>query len=119
MKSISPRIIQLYQDLYEHTFNDCQKVCDRQDCCDTVACLATENYAREQYGVILERTEHATLPFMGSHGCTVPPHLRPICTEFSCRRLAYGGKPGIDEWAEKYYELRRQILFTRMKEERE
>ena len=60
-------------------------------------------------GVTLVPTGHPTLPFMGPNGCTVEPHLRPLCTMHTCAINAFGFKPDDPEWTVKYFVLRELI----------
>ena len=60
-------------------------------------------------GVKLEPGWHPTLPFMGPTGCTVAPHLRPICTAHTCEVNEHGRKHGDDAWTNRYYDLLEEI----------
>jgi hypothetical protein len=105
----------LYQKIADLTAPSCQngtaecgKFCDRKyRCCERQYCDATRRFAKENYNIDLQETGNAELPFMGENGCTVAPHLRPICALHVC---SYS-------WAEKemtapkgYEELRDQII---------
>lgn len=78
-------------------------------CCEKKYCeIAAEN-GRAQ-GVELVPVGEA-IPFLGPHGCIVPPHLRPICAVHVCT-ISYADKSHIEHDPEKtkrYFELRRQI----------
>lgn len=67
-----------------------------------------EEYARES-NVTLEKTDHPRLKFMSKTGCTVPPHMRPLCTFHVCSINGFGFKPNDPAWTEKYYKLREEI----------
>jgi hypothetical protein len=58
------------------------------------------------------QTEHPSLPFMGTNGCVVPPHLRPVCTIHTCDIGSIGSKRDDDSestWTNRYFELRDAI----------
>lgn len=69
-------------------------------CCSEGHCTEAQTFARETFGI--ELTPHGdVLPFLGESGCSVPPHLRPLCSVHVCgAQLADAG------FAERYYELR-------------
>lgn len=74
-----------YQRMSSLTGPRCGQACGRPGfCCKPQFCEATARYAREVYEIQLTRTKHPELPFMGEHGCTVPPYLRPACTIYVC-----------------------------------
>lgn len=52
-------------------------------CCEKQYCDRAAKFALEGYGIKLQPTGHE-IPFMGPDGCTVPLHLRPICTIHAC-----------------------------------
>lgn len=116
MKSISEKTIRLYDELQKHTIADCNKFCNTKTCCVNAYCERTQKFARETYGVELEPTGHPTLLFMTDTGCSVAPHLRPECTEYVCCIRDHGGRSGDPVWTEKYYALRRKILFNEILE---
>jgi hypothetical protein len=72
-------------------------------------CDLASDFAREHWGVKLEPGWHPTLPFMGPAGCTVAPHLRPICTAHTCEVNEHGCKRGDDAWTSRYYDLLEEI----------
>jgi len=74
-------------------------------CCDRVYCEIAARYAKQEYGVELEKTDHPTLPFMGPNGCTVAPHLRPICAIHVCERSYMADRP----FAKAYFKLRANL----------
>ena len=49
------------------------------------------------------------LPMMGLSGCTLEPHLRPVCTFHTCEVNSYACKRGDEAWTERYFALRAQI----------
>jgi hypothetical protein len=87
---------------------ECARFQDRKyRCCERQYCEQTRKFAKEKYGIDLLETGNAELPFMGEYGCTVPPHLRPVCAIHVCSYV----------WMEKeqtapegYVELREQII---------
>ena len=108
-KPHSSKVIQLFKEMSDLTAPECATNCKLpHTCCDEMYCAMTEEYALE-HGVKLERTNHPTLRFMGPQGCTVEPHLRPLCTLHTCAINGLGFKPGDPEWTEKYFKLREQI----------
>lgn len=76
-------------------------------CCQREYCELTRKFALAKYGTKLEETGNKELPFMGENGCTVAPHLRPLCSIhiccFSWARKATKSPDG-------YVELREKIL---------
>jgi hypothetical protein len=102
-------LIQLYEQMSEHTKGECAHSCRRpHSCCSREYCAMALEIAFMD-GVILEVTSHPTLPFMGENGCTVPPHYRPNCTLHTCAVNGFGFKPGDEAWTEKYFQIRGQI----------
>lgn len=57
----------------------------------------------------LQETGHPRLPFMGSDGCIVAPHLRPICTVHTCDINSLGFKKGDPDWTKRYFALRAKL----------
>lgn len=107
---MNPKLVQLYKQMYEMTEPECRLICRcPQACCSPEYC-GMARVCAEAEGVYLEVTCHPTLPYMGLKGCTVPPHLRPICTVHVCSINALGFKPGDQEWTQKYFELREEIV---------
>lgn len=103
-------LIQLYQDLADHTLEACKAECpDFGSCCDAFYCEVAQTYALDKWGVRLEPTGHPTLPLMGPKGCTAPPHLRPICTVHFCEMERVERQPDRSRWKERYLQLRRRI----------
>ena len=109
-------LIQLYQQMADLTAPICANKCKNKfTCCDKVHCEAAEKYAKERYGVELERGDHPSLPFMGKNGCTVAPHLRPRCTLHTCSVSQIGFEPFDSAWNEKYMRLRMEIKMMEAK----
>ncbi len=114
MKEISredklQELITLSQKMFDLTKGECTRCPKPHSCCDAVYCQAAANYAKGTWGIDLPKTNHPTLPFMGPQGCTVPPHLRPICTVHTCEVSSLGFKRGDPEWTKRYFELREAI----------
>src|SRR3546814_1039588 len=87
------RLIALYADLAAHTEPECTGACARpMTCCQERYCEIAMDFAAEHWGVELQTTWHRALPLMGPDGCTVAPHLRPICTAHTCDICEYGAK---------------------------
>lgn len=85
----------------------CGALADRPyHCCERQYCEMAQRFARDEYGLELEPTNHPTIPFMGPEGCIVPSHLRPICTLHAC---AFSYAP-VSNPTEPYWQLRQQIL---------
>ncbi len=106
---MTERVIKLFRDMSELTAPECAKNCKvPHSCCDPMYCSMAEDYALEK-DIVLKHTDHPILKFMGPTGCTVEPHLRPLCTLHTCAIGNLGFKPGDHEWTEKYFRLREQI----------
>jgi hypothetical protein len=93
-----------WQEMYELTNTNCAQ-CE-QPCCSVEYCDITEQYALAQ-GIVLQRTMHASIPFMGPNGCVVDPALRPLCTIHSCKD---------ESFSDRYWDLR-SILSDKMGEQ--
>lgn len=98
--TFSQKLIELYQQMVDLTKPKCGQCRVPYYCCAPEHCEATARYAAE-LGVMLNRTEHPRLPFLGPDGCTVVPHLRPICAVHVCENHLWD-----PEFSEKYFELR-------------
>ena len=100
-------MIQLYQKMYELTVKKCKQCAKGAgSCCHSMACDIVEKFAKVEYGITLLRTGHPKLKFMGSNGCIVAPHLRPICTVHTCKIVNYGCDFEDKPWTADYYELK-------------
>ena len=86
------RLIALYAELGAHTEPECAgNRCPKPlSCCAPMYCDLASDFALEHWGVKLNPGWHPTLPFMGPTGCTVAPHLRPICTAHTCEVNEHG-----------------------------
>ena len=102
----------LYGEMSELTRPLCGTECGwntKNRCCSYLYCLEAKSWAKTHYQIDLPETDHPDLLFMGPEGCTVPPHLRPVCTIHVCCISSLGFKVGDSEWTEKYFKLRDQI----------
>ena len=93
----------LYKEIAELTKPKCGQCRIPHYCCQPEHCEATARYAAEM-GVMLNRTDHPKLPFLGPEGCVVEPHLRPICAVHVCENHLWNV-----EFSEKYFALRNAI----------
>jgi len=106
---LNQKLVILYEKMAKLTAPVCANECRcPHSCCDRMYCEIADEYAKEQ-GVTLTRGDHPTLPFMSANGCTVPPHLRPICTVHVCCINSLGFKPNDPKWTKKYFKLREKI----------
>jgi hypothetical protein len=100
----------LYQQMAELTLPECRDSCrSPHSCCAPEYCDFAAITAKEDWNTELTPTGHPRLPFMGESGCTVPPHMRPMCTMHTCAINSLGFKPGDMEWTKKYFTLREKI----------
>jgi hypothetical protein len=103
------QLVELYRQLSDLTRPECAACRVPNSCCGAEYCREAERWAQEKWGVTLARTGHPRLPFMGPAGCTVLPHLRPICTRHTCEVNSLGCKRGDLKWTERYFDLCQQI----------
>lgn len=95
-------IEQVFKDIADHTVGKCGQCMAPNACCSRSACEDTREFAMTYFEVALKETDHPNLPFMGESGCTVAPHLRPICSVHVCERhFGYDA-----EWVNEYWRLR-------------
>ena len=100
----------LYSQMHELTKPECAGCKVPYSCCHHAYCDMAEQIAQlRNIDVEPYKTGHFTLPFMGSSGCNLPPHLRPLCTLHTCEINAFGCKRNDPQWTEKYFDLREQI----------
>jgi hypothetical protein len=112
----SRELVKAWQEMADHTLKKCGPPHCKclielkpNRCCEPMYCDIAEEYAKEEYGVELKSTGHTTLKFMGPTGCTVPPHLRPMCTLHQCRICSLGCLHDDPEWTRRYFELRERL----------
>ena len=104
------RLVALYAELSVHTARECDSACARpRSCCEARYCALAIDHAKTHWQTELTETWHAALPLMGDAGCTVEPHLRPICTAHTCAVCVHGEKPGDEIWTARYRALTREI----------
>lgn len=109
MHKPNSKLVVLFQKMAELTLPQCQHKCNLPlSCCSAEYCEEAKRYAKEDWGIDLQFTEHPELPFMGEKGCIVPPHLRPLCTLHVCKINAVG-TTGDAKWDKEYYSLREKI----------
>lgn len=114
----------LYQQMADLTNPECGDSCWYQwnkvhtvakgHCCDAMYCKFSQEWAKEKYGIDLPETQYyldgkTDLPMMNETGCSVAPHLRPVCTVHVCHIANFGYKPNDPDWTDKYFALRDQI----------
>lgn len=83
-------------------------------CCEQRYCDQAAEFAAREYGITLPAAgEVPGIPFMSrASGCTVPPHLRPVCTLHVCS-VTWAGTatlPGGAGALAGFLALRRRIL---------
>lgn len=93
--------------------NECTKYRDKKyRCCERKYCEIAREYAKSKYNIELQETGNPELPFMGETGCTVAPHLRPICTLHACP-ISYAPTSNLGndpERTSEYFKLYYKIL---------
>jgi hypothetical protein len=109
MKSTSPELKDLYQQMADLTKPKCANCRLPYSCCSTEYCLETIDYAKEVFNVDLIKTDHPKLPLMGVEGCMADPYLRPMCTYHTCDINSLGCDPRDHKWTEEYFQLRDKI----------
>jgi hypothetical protein len=113
MKKPSKKVIDLFEEMYQLTRPFCGECRVALSCCDALYCAQAEENLGE-YGIVLEHTDHPTLPFMGKDGCIVPPFARPLCTFHVCDMNAFGFLRTKDrkvdvQATDRYFEIRDKI----------
>lgn len=56
---------------------------DTYRCCDKLFCEMVDKSLKMQM-IKAERPNVGGIPFMGEKGCTIEPHLRPMCSAYVC-----------------------------------
>lgn len=106
-------LVRAYQAMADLTRPRCGvELCKTRNpnrCCDAFYCEMAARWAREEWGVELQPTGHPAIPFMGPQGCTVAPHLRPICTVHECTINSVGCDVRDEKFTERYFEIRAEI----------
>lgn len=109
MNLCAPDVVRLFKEMADLTTPECASTCRApHSCCSPEYCEMAAAEAAEQ-GVQLPTTNHPTLKYMSPTGCTVPPHLRPLCTLHTCAINGVGFKAGDEAWTMRYFDLRAQI----------
>jgi hypothetical protein len=121
---VSEKLIQLYQQMSDLTAPECAGVgpgsckCPHS-CCDELACNITKDFALTQGVVLPEFPPNRKGAFyLNESGCSVAPHLRPLCTMHTCSVNGLGFKPGDPKWTKDYFQLRGEIEKLEFKERR-
>lgn len=116
------KIASMTASLCESGADECAQFSSRKyRCCERKYCEEARRFALEKYGIELQDTGNPELPFMGEQGCTVAPHLRPICAMHVCT-WSWAGKSHIQHDKQKgweYMALREQILEEARREDKE
>lgn len=100
--SFSDETIETFAELAEFTRPKCGACRLPHSCCTAEQCEATRTMAQEIFGTDLQDAPDAgRLPFLGSSGCVVPAHLRPLCAVHVC-----GAHLSDPEWSKTYWDLR-------------
>lgn len=100
----------LMQEMADITLPECKNSCNVPlSCCDPLYCEITKTFAKDFYNIDLVETGHPKLPYMSETGCTIEPHLRPICTMHTCAVGSLGYKPNDVVWTTNYFQLRDRI----------
>lgn len=104
-------LIVLYQEMAKLTEPECRNTCKPAlSCCSPEYCEIAREFARDRRGVELKDANyHPNLPFMGPNGCTIEPHLRPLCTLHVCSINSFGIKPGDETFTQRYFQIRDEI----------
>lgn len=120
MNRIELKLVDLYNQMYQHTNRECANTCEKpHSCCDKMYCDWAKQHAKKHWNIDLQETEEykagkTKYPYMSEKGCTVAPHLRISCTLHTCAIYKYGFKPGDATWTQKYFDIRNQIEYFEM-----
>lgn len=99
-------VIKLYKEMSDLTSPKCASACRvPHGCCSPEYCEMAIEWAKDKWGVDLQRTGHPRLPLMGPSGCTAAPHFRPLCTIHLCENQVYSSQ----EFYDKYFQVRDAI----------
>jgi len=107
-QELNKQLIPLYKEMADLTLPKCRECRLPYSCCDKLACEMTKQFAKQYWNVELKETDNTIVPFLGSSGCIVEPHLRPFCTFHTCAINNLGSDPD-KEWTIKYFKLRQKI----------
>lgn len=122
---MSEKLVVLYQKMADMTASECAGVgkgsCRApHSCCDENACNITKQFALRQGVTLPEFTPkgHKGAFYLTENGCSVAPHLRPVCTVHTCAINGLGFKMGDEKWTKDYFKLRDQLDRLESKEKR-
>lgn len=102
-RSPSQPYIDAFAELAAHSAPKCGSCRAAYSCCTPDQCETVRDFAEETFNISLEDVPDAgRLPFLGSQGCIVPPHLRPLCSVHVC-----GQHLKDDAWTERYWSVMR------------
>lgn len=93
-------LVKAFADVADLTAPKCGQCRAPHNCCSRAQCEETRTFAKETFGIDLPETD-GPLPFLGENGCTVAPHLRPICAVHVCESHLRDA-----EFADLYEDLR-------------
>jgi hypothetical protein len=100
----------LYRQMSDLTRPKCGECRAPLSCCDPMYCeLAEANVAEAGAAEEVQKTPHPRLQYMGTSGCVVPPHLRPLCTLHVCSINGLGFDPKDPDFTKKYFGIRNKI----------
>ena len=117
-KTLRKRLVEVSREMYHLTNKRCGDYCgpdnpffndEKVICCEDSYCEATAKYAKEIWNVLLQPTGHPTVRFLGPTGCSVEPHLRPLCTEHQCNFRTFGKFPDSSTDTSKFVELLKEM----------
>ena len=93
-----------------HTHSECSACRVPFSCCNADACREAANFAWIFFGIDTKPDFTKAVPFLSETGCTLPPHLRPQCTVYTCDIHAFGFKRDYNpKWNKRYWQLREDI----------
>ena len=104
------KLVILYEQMSELTKPECGSCRAPHSCCAEMYCSLAKELASER-GVTLPEypPNYKGAFYLNRNSCTVPPHLRPLCTLHTCAISGFGFKPGDEQWTKKYFSLRNEI----------
>lgn len=106
------KLVVLYEKMSKLTADRCGAPCGETKpyrCCERRFCDMATEWAKKAWGVTLKPSGHESIPYMGEHGCVVPPHMRPVCTLHNCRVASGGHDPEDAAWSARYASIRGKI----------
>jgi hypothetical protein len=111
------RLITLYKNIADITFQDCKVKCRRLgSCCEPMYCEIAIAFAKDTYGIELEQTGNK-IPLLRDGGtCVAEPHLRGMCSMHSCDINSVGFFKGNPQLTNQYFEVRDEIESIEMQD---